>query len=428
MTGHRPDPGVVHRFRRHSLCVAPRSKTGHMFEMGGVTGSGSGMLDRLTAAVDELLTADHRDGSLVDLVADIATLHTQKQRLAAVKLAMIRVCDADGGHHLAGFATTGSMLTDELHLAPGHWQAMLKTARILATTFPATAQALKDGQISYPHAVALARAKAKPPADRLAEAEPLLLEVAAAGSPAMVRAAVDRMAELLEPEQHDQQDQEIRKRRYLNVSQTLDGWWAVDGHLPQEVGQRLNAALEEFATPADPADTRTAPQRRADAIADIADASLDGETTGVTAVTITADAEHLDRVGATFDDTGMPVGLSTYDVAVCQSRLTLVISQRTGIRWSPLAVGRLNRFATPAQRAALHQRDHGCVYRGCTRPARRCHAHHIVDWRDGGVTDLSNMVLLCAYHHRMIHLGRAEFTDDPETPGRRIAVPSRRHS
>ena len=396
--------------------------------MGGVVGGGSGLLGPLTAAVDALLAADHRDGSLVDLVADIAGLHTQEQRLAAVKLAMIRACDADSGHHLAGHATTGAMLTDGLRLAPGQGQSMLKTARLLASTFPATTQALEDGLISYPHAAAITRAHAKLPADRLADAEPLLLQVAAAGSAAMVRAAVDHMAELLEPEHHDQQDQDTRARRYLNVSATLDGWWAVDGHLPPEIGQRLSAALEDFAAPADPTDPRTAPQRRADAIAEIADAAVDGQTTGITAVTITADAEHLDGVGATWDDNGIPVGLRTYDLAVCQSRLTLVVAERAGIGWNPLAVGRLNRYATGAQRAALHRRDHRCIYRGCTRPARRCHAHHIIDWRDGGPTDLSNLVLLCAYHHRMVHLGRATITTHPDQPGRHLATPTRRHT
>ncbi len=391
-------------------------------------GGGSGVLGRLTEAVDGLVAADHRAVPLADLVADIAGLHVQEQRLAAVRLAMVRVCDADGGHHLAGFATTGSMLTDGLRLAPGQGQSMLKTARLLDEVFPATAVALEQGLISYPHAVAITRAKAKLPADRLAEAEPLLLEVAAAGSPAMVRAAVDRMAELLEPQAHDQDDQDLRERRYLNVWQTLDGWWAVDGHLPPEVGQRLSAAIAQFADPADPSDTRTAGQRRADAIAEVADAAMDGQTAAVTAVTITADADHLDGVGAGWDDNGMPVGLSTYDLAVCQSRLTLVVSQRSGIGWRPLAVGRLNRYATSAQRAALNRRDGGCIYRGCTRPARRCHAHHVVDWRDGGLTDLSNLVLLCAYHHRMVHLGRAIITADPDTPGRRIAVPARRHT
>ena len=124
----------------------------------------------------------------------------------------------------------------------------------------------------------------------------------------------------------------------------------------------------------------------------------------------------------------MPVGLSTYDLAVCQCRLTLVVSERAGIGWSPLAVGRLNRYATPAQRAALHRRDGRCIYRGCTRPARRCHAHHIIDWRAGGLTDLPNLVLLCPYHHRMVHLGRAVITDNPAQPGGYIATPAHRHT
>ena len=397
-----------------------------MFEMGSVAGGGSGRLDALAATVDELLVADHRDVPLIDLVADIANLHAQEQRLAAARLAMIRVCDTDSGHHLAGFATTGSMLTDGLRLAPGQGQGMTKTARLLATVFTTTAEALASGHISYAHAVAITRAHAKLPGERLADAEPLLLEVAAAGSAAMVRAAVDRMAELLEPEHYDDDDQDTRQRRYLNVSATMDGWWAVDGHLPPEVGQRLNAALEEFATPADPGDRRTPAQRRADAIADIADAALDGQTSGINAVTITADADHLDGPGATWDASGMPVGVRNYSLAACQSRLTLVISERSGISWKPLAVGRLARFATPAQRAALQRRDGGCIYRGCTRPARRCHAHHIVDWREGGLTDLENLVLICSYHHRMVHLGRAEITADPDTPGRFIAIPHRR--
>jgi hypothetical protein len=397
-----------------------------MFDLGGV--GGSGRLDPLTAAVDVLLAGNHRDVPLAELVADIAALHTQEQRLAAAKLAMIRICDTDGGHHLAGYKTTGAMLTDGLRLPGGQGQSMLQTARLLDSTFPRTAEALEQGLISYPHAVAITRAAAKLPADRLAEADPLLLDVAVAGSAGAVRAAVDRMAELLDPEHYDQDDQDVRQRRHLDVSQTLDGWWAVDGHLPPEAGQRLSAALEEFAAPADPTDTRTPGQRRADAIADIADAALTGHTTGITAVTLTADADHLDGHGATWDTSGMPVGRSTYDLAVCQSRLTLVVSQRAGIGWSPLAVGRLHRHATPAQRAALHHPDRCCVHRGCTRPARRCHAHHILDWRAGGLTDLDNLVLLCPYHHRMVHLGRATLIKDPDSPGRHIAVPARRHT
>jgi hypothetical protein len=287
------------------------------------------------------------------------------------------------------------MLTDELHLAPGQGQAMVKTARLLAHTFPATAQALQEGAISYPHAAAITRAARKLPADRLPAAEPVLLEVAAAGSAAMVRAASTGWLNYSNP---NTTTSTTRTCAPTATSTSRPPWTAggpSTGTCPPRSGNASTPPWKNSPPLTDPTDTRTAPQRRADAIAEIADAAVDGQTTGITAVTITADADHLNGIGATFDDTGMPVGLSTYDLAVCQSRLTLVVSEKAGIRWSPLAVGRLNRYATPAQRAALHHRDHGCIYRGCTRPARRCHAHHIIDWRDGGSTDLANMVLLC---------------------------------
>ena len=400
-----------------------------MFEIGSVASQGSGTLDELTAAVDRLQETEIRAAAgLVDTVADIAVLHAQIQRLQSLMLDLVRTCDTDGGHHLAGYATTGTMLTDGLRLAPGQGQAMVNTARALHSTFGKTREALADGEISSAHATAITRAGRKLPSDVLEEAEPVLLEVARVGSPTMVRGAVDRMAELLEPEHFDHDLEKERERRYLDVSQTKDGWWAVDGHLPPDIGARLSSALEQFAATTDLHDIRTAKQRRADAIGEISDASLAGQTAGVSTVTIVADADQLDGSGAQWDDTGLPVGLTNFAMAVCQSRIQLVVADRSGVGWKPLAVGMLTRFATPAQRAALRIRDGRCVYRGCTRKANRCHAHHVIDWRDGGATDLSNLVLLCPYHHRMVHLGRAEFLEDPESPGRRIAVPTRRHT
>jgi hypothetical protein len=51
---------------------------------------------------------------------------------------------------------------------------------------------------------------------------------------------------------------------------------------------------------------------------------------------------------------------------------------------------------------ALVVRDRGCAFPGCGRPARWCHAHHIWFWADGGPTKLSNLVLLCGHHHRVV--------------------------
>ncbi len=55
-------------------------------------------------------------------------------------------------------------------------------------------------------------------------------------------------------------------------------------------------------------------------------------------------------------------------------------------------------------RSALIARDGGCRFPGCGR-SRYTQGHHIVHWADGGETKLSNLVLLCSFHHRLVHEG-----------------------
>jgi hypothetical protein len=68
----------------------------------------------------------------------------------------------------------------------------------------------------------------------------------------------------------------------------------------------------------------------------------------------------------------------------------------------PESVGAKVRTITPAMRRKLRKRDRGCRWPGCTEE-RFVDAHHIVFWGDGGLTILSNLVLLCRHHHRGIH-------------------------
>ena len=69
-----------------------------------------------------------------------------------------------------------------------------------------------------------------------------------------------------------------------------------------------------------------------------------------------------------------------------------------------LDVGRRTRTVPSALRRALQSRDHGqCQFPGCD--SRRCDAHHVEHWADGGATRLQNLVSACRFHHRALHEG-----------------------
>ena len=64
-------------------------------------------------------------------------------------------------------------------------------------------------------------------------------------------------------------------------------------------------------------------------------------------------------------------------------------------------LGRKTRTIPPALRRALEARDRGCRFPGCG--LRFTDAHHVRHWADGGETRLENLVLLCRFHHRLVH-------------------------
>ncbi|MFW6200514.1 MAG: HNH endonuclease signature motif containing protein, partial [Gemmatimonadota bacterium] len=61
------------------------------------------------------------------------------------------------------------------------------------------------------------------------------------------------------------------------------------------------------------------------------------------------------------------------------------------------------RTISPALRRALEVRDRGCRFPGCG--LRFTDGHHVEHWADGGETRLDNLILLCGFHHRLVHEG-----------------------
>ena len=80
---------------------------------------------------------------------------------------------------------------------------------------------------------------------------------------------------------------------------------------------------------------------------------------------------------------------------------------------TPNGVGRKTRSISPALRRALAVRDNGCRFPGCTHE-RFVDGHHIKHWADGGPTSLDNLILLCPFHHRLLHEGGFRISVEPD--------------
>src|SRR6202167_4719158 len=65
----------------------------------------------------------------------------------------------------------------------------------------------------------------------------------------------------------------------------------------------------------------------------------------------------------------------------------------------PLDVGALTETIPVHLRRAVAVRDRGCRFPGCDQPAMACQPHHIIPRAKGGPTCLTNMILLCTFHH-----------------------------
>jgi hypothetical protein len=95
-------------------------------------------------------------------------------------------------------------------------------------------------------------------------------------------------------------------------------------------------------------------------------------------------------------------------VALCQPKITSGRPAGSGgvEHGVPLAVGRAQRLATREQRQALRAMYRTCAFPGCAVPFEWCRIHHVNWWtRDHGVTDLDNMIPICAGDNHRVHDG-----------------------
>jgi hypothetical protein len=120
--------------------------------------------------------------------------------------------------------------------------------------------------------------------------------------------------------------------------------------------------------------------------------------------------DYLPSLGRCELKDGHVLAIETARRLACDASLVGLVEDENG---EPLNVGRKTRSISPALNRALRSRDGGCRFPGCDRRLF-VEGHHVVHWANGGETKLSNLILLCGFHHGLVHEGGfgLEATDD----------------
>ena len=266
--------------------------------------------------------------------------------------------------------------------------------------------------------------------------------------PRMLRKVAERLIAEFDPDGVAPPDDADRYDE-LRLVRRRDGSLAIKGRIQDPLdAETIVEVFDLLSTPAGPHDDRDLPRRHADALkdlaqnalgatglatdargecsADVADGGADADGTAAAAgaeddepaggrssrattapgralLTITIDHRWLRAaIGHGTLDSGVAVDVDTVRRWACDAGIVPVV---LGSRSEPLDVGRLSYTVPGAIRRALVLRDGGCAFPGCTRRPRRCHAHHVAFWSDGGDTALDNLTLLCLFHHQLVHHG-----------------------
>ncbi|HET6770330.1 MAG TPA: DUF222 domain-containing protein [Actinomycetota bacterium] len=216
----------------------------------------------------------------------------------------------------------------------------------------------------------------------------------------------------------------IRRKGDLAVRPSIDetrdaerarslAWWyfeenrrfGLQAELPAADGAVVARALERLAEtlPAMPGEEGGAhvDARRADALVALCSSRIASDADPDRA-TVVVHAQ-LDGVasgeGGCELEGGPVIHPETARRLLCDARVQTVIE---GDAAQPVGLGRMSREPSAWMMRQLKYRDLECRFPGCGS-SRFTQAHHVRWWEDGGSTDLDNLLLVCTFHHKLVH-------------------------
>ncbi|MET7708815.1 DUF222 domain-containing protein [Micromonospora sp. NPDC005413] len=355
-----------------------------------------------------------------ELLASLDAAHVLAQRLATVQLGLVRELDARGLAVAQGASSTAVWLRERLRLTGRAARQLVQLAATVDAAPPAVRDALLSGAITVEQGRVVAETIAALPVEAGPEvadkATQLLVAWADRFDPTTLSRLGERVLTHVAPDLADQAElaaldratERAEARRHVTLSEQQNGQVRLSGSLDTETAGLIREAIDPLCAPTGEHDDRSPGQRRADALGEICRLALrtgqlpdNGGDRPQLVVTVSLDA-LVNGVRAGTLETGERLTPSAVRRLACD---TGVLPAVLGGNSQVLDVGRQRRLFTGPLRRALVLRDGGCAFPGCDRPSRWCDGHHVRHWADGGATALGNAVLLCGYHHRLVHRG-----------------------
>ncbi|WP_419842327.1 HNH endonuclease [Candidatus Poriferisodalis sp.] len=387
----------------------------------------SGVAGPSPAGRDVLQCIDAADVSVHVSAADVTQLsdHGLRLRLAEVgraesRLAAIRAAALSEIARREGAAHAAHAAAEALSVS-GRAARRDVAAAVALDELDATRSGLVSGALPAGHARLIARAAQDATINEQFLAERAQQEGHDAFRRTVERHVADRSgddgASLLDRQRH--------KRAAGVFTSPETGMTVVNGQFDPITGARIAAAVDAAAgrlfRDEAPGARLTPAQRTADAITQLL-CDPDTARPAGTSLMLVADYDTVNQQIANARlANGTPVPISEIaKIAVDVGVLPAIFDKATG----ELRMGRRRRSATELQRSALAVRDQGCV--GCGAAPELCRAHHIVEWRHGGKTDLDNLVSVCHHcHHHSIHQDGFTVERDSATGHYRLQPPTK---
>jgi hypothetical protein len=362
----------------------------------------------LERCIDEIAAEEIDRLSEAALEEQLIHLRRQIDRLEAECCRRLRRFDRARGFTATGAASVVAWLRNTCGLSASAAHERAEMARGLAE-LPEAEQAWRRGEITFHHAAVLARSVREAGGDAVRKVLSDLLEAAHRLDPTRLGYVTRYLRYCVDPDGARASEDDAHERRFLDLSQTLDGIFVLNGQFGAEAGAMLRAAINALNQPV-PGDTRTASQRRADALAELASRHLkDGRLPSSHGqrphLVVTVPQSTLDGDGSRPGElAGIgPISSELVQRLACDASIRTATIDGTG---SPVLMREASPVIPPSLRAALALRDRGCRFPGCDRPPEWTDAHHIQHRAEGGSDSIENLTLLCRLHHRLVHEGR----------------------